>query len=123
MPEQARHEPRNPVPVNNPLNTEPATSKEKRPSKTKAKNVSKKKRRTEQKTFYTERLDKYEVFSASLNAQSVLKFGQLLQGDAPSAEKELQRIIWKGKFKLSIKEEQKSEKLGSEDSFQAVSFI
>lgn len=58
-----------------------------------------------------------------MNAQSWLRLDQLLQCDASSAKKELQRIFGKVKLKLGIVGEQVGEKRSNEDSFVAVSII
>lgn len=45
---------------------------------------------------------RYEVVPAFANAQSGLTFGQLWQGEAVIAKKELAKIFGKGKIKVSV---------------------
>lgn len=52
-----------------------------------------------------EQRDRYDEVSALANAPAWLTFRQLLQGDAASVRKELDRIFGKGKLKLGVIEE------------------
>lgn len=57
-----------------------------------------------------EQPDRYEAVSPSTSALVGLMFGQLLQEDAISARKELERILGKVKLKLGVEQTPVSEK-------------
>lgn len=121
IPKQSRQDNRSRMPIDNLLNPEPARVKDKTWSKGKSKIKGKtRKARSKRQAFHADRTYRYDVVSAFMNGKFGLKFGQLLQGDANSARKELQRILGKAKLKLVVLEEYIDRNSDNEESCLAV---
>lgn len=131
-PKSARRSDEDPMTIGKLLNPETSENKKLPTPKRVAKKAKKKTKSVRHKrnknVSETIQREKYDVVSALTNAQSGLTFGQLWKGDATGARKELQRIIGKGKLKMTVVEEVKTKnelnlEEDSDDRYLGVSVI